>query len=203
MGINDNKTGVSVHKSSSERLMALEENQNQLLTDLQNIRDALNDLGDALQTAIVQAISTKETAVIAASDVKNLHARLEGLSSVLVKKGVATVEEIRQVTVENNIQTLVEQLNFMKNEGMVEEGSEIVIDSFLVAEEVNKDGLVTNPRFQFPMASLPESSKVQLLGKTAGESLQIAEDGSQIRILEVYQPTARMREQQPAAQPQE
>jgi hypothetical protein len=183
--------------------MALEENQNQLLTDLQNIRDALNDLGDALQTAIVQAISTKETAVIAASDVKNLHARLEGLSSVLVKKGVATVEEIRQVTVENNIQTLVEQLNFMKNEGMVEEGSEIVIDSFLVAEEVNKDGLVTNPRFQFPMASLPESSKVQLLGKTAGESLQIAEDGSQIRILEVYQPTARMREQQPAAQPQE
>jgi len=185
MGVNNNN--VVAHRSSAERLKDLEVEvtaQGQALTQL---GEALNSIGESIKVLIVTVATGKESTTINAADVNNLHRRLEGLTATLVRKAVATAEEIGTFTRENNVEIMVSQLKFLLDQGLLITSEEVTGNSFLIFEEIDKNDKVTNARVQLPITSLPNSDIQKLVGKKAGETLQLAEDGERMRLLEIYE----------------
>jgi hypothetical protein len=184
----DKKTVVQ-HRSSADRLLTLETENKNMKDQIASLCSALDSLADSFRTTLIEMTKSKDSISINTVDVRNLNSLINGIMNTLVKKGVTTLEEIKQYTVENTTKHLTDQLNFMVSEGMLSMIEEIEQDSFVVFEEIDGEGKILSPRVQIAMNTLPPEERSKLLAKKAGETVQIMEGSpEQLRILEVYRP---------------
>jgi hypothetical protein len=85
-------------------------------------------------------------------------------------------------TMENTIQTQLEQGVLLKSEDDV-----VTERSFIVGRELDKDGNVHNPRWQFAIPSLEAENKKLFVGKKKGDLVQVEADHNSLEIVAVYQ----------------
>jgi hypothetical protein len=170
---------TNVHRTASERLYELE-------TKFQNLQDNLMSLAESLQSIIAMVQQHKETIVINSADIRNQGSLYRGLIVSLIKKGLITEDDVRLATTENNIAELAASVEVMKKNGVIDEADRVTPSSFIVAEEIGKDGNVINPRLQFFLETLPNEDQVKILDKVPGEVVNVTEGEESFRILEVY-----------------
>lgn len=190
---------VAVHRSASERLLDLEQMVNKQNAQIENLMEALTAVAESMQSMIATVTQHKETILINSADLKNMGQMQDGIMLTLIKKNIVTQEELRNVTVENNIQMLVGAVENLVKNGMLEKTEKVTPDGFIVGEELDAEDKITNPRLQFFVESLSNEDQVLLLDKQPGEVIQINGRGEKVRLLETYRKVHKLK----VAQPQE
>ena len=97
-------------------------------------------------------------------------------------------DAISKIIVEENTKELDGKVKFLVSQGVLTLDNEKVIDAqtFIVAREMDKDGVVVNPRLQFAMMSIPEDSQGTFVGKKVGDVVTPKDSEVDIEITEVY-----------------
>lgn len=118
-----------------------------------------------------------------------LNDKLDAIVNVQKESLTLTDENINGAMVKIKENSLKEKVEEMLSRNMIEKSESIELDSFVVGRELDKEGVVENPRIQFLISSLSDYFKEKLLGKKAGD-LITDEDKLDLEIVEVYKVVA-------------
>jgi hypothetical protein len=97
-----------------------------------------------------------------------------------------TVESVSALVVKMNVEDLKSQVAEYVASGHLTAADEVSDGTYLVAEEMNPDGTLANPRVQFRLDSQDETTQAALKGKKAGDTVSFGENKFSVKILEVY-----------------
>jgi len=151
--------------TAAQRIEALE---NQLLGAGQNFQVLAGEIDNLRQT--VAALARRLNASIKAGE-----------------QGEISNDAVNQLLVEENTAELKGKVDFLLQQGVLEEAKEEAIHerSFVVGRELDEDKNVINPRIQFAIASINPDVKDLLLGKKVGEVVQNKDDGINLEVIEI------------------
>lgn len=115
-----------------------------------------------------------------------LHEKLDAVIS-LQNKGLPLLDEnINEAVVEMKVNELKQRVDTMLQNGTITTSEVVGEDSLIVSRELNKQGVVENPRLQFLVGRLVDELKGKFVGKRAGD-LVVGEDSKlDIEIMEIY-----------------
>jgi len=103
--------------------------------------------------------------------------------------GNVNSDVINRILVEDNVQELKDKIDYLKEQGILEETEvkEIGDRSFIIGRELDEESNEVNPRMQFALASLTPEAKEKVKGKKAGDVVKdFSGDGLTLEITEVY-----------------
>lgn len=167
----DKRTASQRIDDMERGLMALFQTVDGITRDLMTIKEAIKLLGNKLDS-VVKASNRGEP---------------------------LTDDTISKIMVENNIEELKEKVQNMVNNGVLAVTDAATLQSFVVGRELNDDGSIANPRYQFIVNALNPDVREKFVGAKAGDILTLQEGKWKFEVLEVYaiqEPTA------PTAAPQ-
>lgn len=178
MSLESKKTENKPLRSSAERLADLE-------SKVDALTESMNGFLDALRTVLMKVADVEITQE---QSLKKVSDDLRALKGTLNDSNPNLNEMIREKSIENKINDLSSALDQMKTQGLLTEGNgEITEKSFIVLQEMDRNGEVISARTQVLFAGLEGSIKDMVLGKKVGESVDLGEGKSVISIQEVYE----------------
>ena len=151
--------------TAAQRIEALE---NQLIGAGQNFQVLAGEIDNLRQT--MAALARRLNASIKAGE-----------------QGEISNDAVNQLLVEENTAELKGKVDFLIEQGVLEEAKDDSIHekSFVVGRELDEEKNVINPRIQFAIASIAPEVKELLLGKKVGEVVQNKDDGINLEVLEL------------------
>ena len=97
-----------------------------------------------------------------------------------------TDETVKNMMMNNTVEELKEKVNGMKAQGILVEQTEVSETSFIVCQETDTNGVITNPRIQFVVAALMPDLRTKILGSKVGDTVVLQEGLAGLNILEIY-----------------
>jgi hypothetical protein len=164
-----------VKLNAGQRLILLEQESDATKDNLnycQNQLVAFANTVDQISNVLVK-LSRQVHAMVQLSE-NNQPVNTKTLANFLKNEEVQVMEE--------TVQTQLEQGVLLKSEDDV-----ITERSFIVGRELDKDGNVQNPRWQFAIPSLDAENQKLFVGKKKGDLVQTEADHNSLEIVTVYQ----------------
>ena len=96
---------------------------------------------------------------------------------------------VEAIVIKYNVEDLAKQVAGYVAGGQIRPTDTVLTTGFVVGEELNADGTLNNPRTQFRVDSVNETTRDALLGKKAGDLISFGEGKLDLRVLEVYDMT--------------
>lgn len=150
--------------SASERLKGLEASVNLLDQTIGNVTQSL---------------------VMTNQKVSDLDDIVEAMVRLSERGQPISKEAINSIRVEINVERLEARLSVLVEQGILAPTESITAESFVVGRETNKDtGEVKNPRMQFAVGVMNEKAVGMLLGKKAGDQVQLEESNPVVLEIE-------------------
>ena len=140
-----------------------------------------------LESALSATLENNQELIQEVQQLKNSVQGLAKRLNATIKageKGNISDDSVQQELVSMNILDLKKRIEVAVTAGVFVKADEVQEGSFLVTRELNKENEVINPRLQFPLAQIEPTIASQLMGKKAGEVLELEQ--SNVEILEIY-----------------
>jgi uncharacterized coiled-coil protein SlyX len=96
---------------------------------------------------------------------------------------------VEAIVIKYNVEDLAKQVAGYVAGGQIRPTDTVLTTGFVVGEELNADGTLNNPRTQFRVDSVNETTRDALLGKKVGDLISFGEGKLDLRVLEVYDMT--------------
>ena len=175
---NQQKVNSKKAKSAVERLAALETQMDNIS---KNVASLLNDFNK----------TTSEKIGILADEIDKQGAAIKTLRSRIsaVMEVTDTQDQVGKKIIEANIEELKAKIEVLTNTGalVLDNDSQISDKSFIVGRELDQEGNETNPRLQFPLATLSEELQLSLVGKSVGDLVEFEDENApNFEITEIY-----------------
>jgi hypothetical protein len=154
----DKRTAVQRLEDTERGLASLNGTMDLVIKDLGLIKEAIKLLGNKVDS-IVKAQTRGET---------------------------INDELIARIMIENNVEELKGKVSTLVAQGFLTPQTTISIDSFLVTEQLDVNGAVTNPRLQFAVAATEPDVQPILIAAKVGDTVSLKEGKLSIKILESY-----------------
>ena len=165
-------------------------------TDKRTATQKIEDL-EKVVTMLYQATAQSKNAVenllrpqgemgLIKDALKLLNKKTEAIIQAASPETGITLESVSALVVKMNVEDLKAQVAGYLANGHISAADEVAADSFLVAEELNADGSLANPRIQFRLDSQDPATVEALKGKKVGDSVSFGEGKFSARLLEIY-----------------
>ena len=180
------------NRTATQRIEDLEK----VVTALYQATSQLQNVVGALQNG-TQAI--QNDTVLIKEALKLINKRTEAIIQVAAPESGITDAVVSALVVKMNVADLTEQVKNYVAQGQMTATDTVAVDSYLVCEELDKEGNVVNPRIQFRLDGQDDNTRAALLGKKVGEVANFGEDRFSAKLLEIYTILPTKAETAPAA----
>lgn len=156
---------------------------------IEDLEKVVTMLYQATQQTItrVDALTTLQGDMSLVKDaLKILNKKTEAIIQTASPETGITIASVSGLVIKMNVEDLTAQVASYVANGHLTAAEEVSDNSYLVAEELNQDGTVANPRIQFRLDSQDESTTAALKGKKAGDVISFGENRFSAKILEIY-----------------
>jgi len=165
---------------ASERLTILEQ---QLLTVMSTLNATAKRLGEM---ELIQYSVSRESELLR-NAVSLLNEKLSAVIDLSNNKSDLSDENIDKIIIAKKIQALENIVTEQLELGAIVKSEEVIETSFVVGREIDKDGVVKNPRIQFMVNKITGDIKESIMGMKIGELLKTEkEDNLNVEITEIY-----------------
>jgi hypothetical protein len=165
-------------------------------TDKRTATQKIEDL-EKVVTVLYQAVSQNKNALEALLRSQSDMALVKDALKLLNKKTEAiiqnaapetgiTVASVSATVVKMNVDDLTAQVAGYVANGHLVAADEVADNSYLVAEELNADGTLANPRIQFRLDSQDPATVEALKGKKVRDVISFGENKFSAKLLEIY-----------------
>lgn len=148
--------------------------------DKRNASQRLDDLEGAMMQAFQSFQSISRDIGIMKEAIQLLGAKVDAIVSISQIAPAA----IEQAMIMAKVADLKSRVDNLLASGTLTAATEVSDNSFIVGEELDKDGKVTNPRIQFGVGALSPEIREKFKGGTVGSN--IALEGASLSLLEIY-----------------
>jgi regulator of replication initiation timing len=168
-----------LHISSKERLDNLE-------ARVRELTEAMQGLSDANQTMALQLGSLTLSLQGQIKRNNTLRAELGALVEIVSQGGQISKEAIRQRVLDASAAELKRRVEELIAKGYLVSTEEVAEDSFIVAQQQDRNGNIVSQRLQVLVSSLEPETQQKILSKKAGETVDLGENEPLLYILEIY-----------------
>lgn len=131
---------------------------------------------------------------ILANDIDQLRNTITGLAKRLnatieaAESGTVNNEQVNNIIIQQNVEELKAKVEFLVEQGVLKKSEENVVgeNSFVVGRELDGEKNVLNPRLQFAFATLNETGKELVKGKTLGDLVKNENNDGHLEITEIF-----------------
>lgn len=152
-------------QTAAQRIEALEQ---QFLASIQNNQILAGELDNLRQT--MAALARRLNATIKSGE-----------------QGEISNDLVNQLLVEENTAELKGKIDYLLEQGVLEEAKEEAIHqkSFVIGRELDEEKNVINPRIQFALVSIAPEIQESLMGKKVGDVIVNEQDGLSLEVVEL------------------
>jgi hypothetical protein len=101
-------------------------------------------------------------------------------------EGELSEKNVDTFIVDQEVRKLKAQIDVLVSQGVFIPSETVEESSFVVGRELDKEGNVSSPRTQAPVASLPEEVKEKLIGSKVGDLVTFSEDKLSFQVDEIF-----------------
>ena len=158
----------------------------QKIEDLEKVVTVLYQATTQIKSAVESLLPLQGDMALVKEALKLLNKKTEAIVQVAKSDSGITVESVSSLVTNMNVQDLKEQVAGYLANGHLVAADTVASDSYIVCEELNKDGSIANPRVQFRVNSQDQETANALTGKKVGDVIDFGENRFSAKILEIY-----------------
>lgn len=147
----------------------------------------IDDLEFAVNQVYVMSNNMAADLMLIKDAVKLLGKKVDAMVQIINKNEAMTDENIAKLMVEMNIEELKKKIEALIEKGILVPAEEISQTGFIVGQELDQDGKVVQPRTQFAVSALQPEIAPKILGKKAGDVIEVSEGKLSLKVMEVYE----------------
>lgn len=161
-------------------------NATQRIEDLEKIVGALYQGLMETGSKVEQLSSLRNDMGLVRESLRLLNIRSEAIIQSASPESGITPDVVNTLVVKLNVESLSVQVAMHVKNGHLTPSTEVTPTSFLVGEEYNKDGTLSNPRIQFRIDSQEAATVEALNGKKVGDLVSFGDDKLDFKVTEIY-----------------
>lgn len=158
----------------------------QRIEDLEKVVTALYQATNIAQKGIEDLFRSQSDIPIIKEALKLLNKRTEAIIQVSQSNTGITVDSVNAVVTQMNVQDLTAQVEAYVSNGYVVAAETVSDTSYLVCEEYDTEGNLTNPRVQFRLDAHEQAIQDAFKGKRVGDTVSFGEGKYTAKVTEVY-----------------
>lgn len=166
-----------------------------------NATQRIQDLEQGLMSLFATLDNMARDLILLKDAMKLLDNKVSAIIQVSEKGDLVTNENVSKIMVDNNVGEMAAKVKLWLDQGFLGQADQVGEDSFVVLRELNDEGGVVNPRYQFVYSEFKKQNASvceKIIGTKAGDVVRVEEGKFRLEILEVYNV---QQQKAPAAQP--
>ena len=158
----------------------------QKIEDLEKVVTILYQAVGQMKNATEHLLKSQGDMALVKDALKLLNKKTEAIIQVAKPETGITVASVSTLVIKMNVDDLTAQVAGHVASGNLVATDTVAADSYLVAEELNADGTLANPRIQFRLDSQEPATVELLKGKKVGDTISFGENKFSAKLLEIY-----------------